>query len=98
MSHEDLPRNPLAPELLVPLLAQLAERFLRPAVPPFPPRELVRHAHQDATQPFALPGREDQDAGQVVVVPRQFLFGEEADDLAGMGGPAVVAFALRSSF
>jgi hypothetical protein len=29
-----------------------------------------------------LPRREDKDAGEVVVIPRHFLFGEEADDLA----------------
>ena len=31
---------------------------------------------------FALPGREDQDAGEVVVVPGHFFFAEEAYYLA----------------
>lgn len=41
-------------------------------------------------QPPALPGRKDQDAGYVIVIPRHFLFAEETDDLAvgcvGRGG------------
>lgn len=42
---------------------------------------------------MALPGREDEDAGEVVVVPRHFLFAEEADGVrkrgAGGGGRGV---------
>lgn len=33
-----------------------------------------------------MPRREDEDAGDVVVVPRHFLFGEEADDLRRLLG------------
>ncbi len=55
--------------------------FLRPTNPSLASTELVADAHQDLAQAFPLPGRKDEDAREVVVIPAHLLLGEEADDL-----------------
>ena len=64
---------------------ELAQGLLRPSDAVFPPAELVADSHEDLAETFALPGWEDEDAGEVVVVPAHFFFAEEADDLGGGG-------------
>lgn len=70
------------PEALVSLFSQVGDGFLGPAEETFAAGDFVGYAHEERAEAFALPGREDQDAGEVVVVPGHFLLGEEADYLA----------------
>lgn len=78
--------HPHFPEAGVPFPSQFAQRLFGPADAVFAFAELVAYAHQDFPEAFALPGREDEDAREVVVVPAHFLFAEEADDLGVRGG------------
>ncbi len=55
---------------------------LWPAHAALGPAQLVADRHEDLAQTLTLPRREDDDAGQVVVVPAHLLFGEEANNLA----------------
>lgn len=59
--------------------------LFRTANASFSPAQFVAHAHQHLPQTLPLPRRENQNAGQIIVVPAHLLFAEEANDLARPG-------------
>lgn len=75
-------RNPIrqiAPQ------AQIAQRPLGGTDLSRPPREFIAEFDHEHAVAFLLVGREDDDAGEVVVVVGNFLFGEEAEDVVPLG-------------
>lgn len=73
-------RKSCLPESCVPNSAQLAQRLFRSANPSLELAQLVAYAHQDLPKAFPLPRGEHEDAGEVIVVPADFLFAEEPCD------------------
>jgi hypothetical protein len=82
---EQISRNFTAPKPCVPLLAQITDRFLRTTYDCFAAGNFVGDGDEEGAEAFALPGREYEDAGKVVIVPGHLLLGEEADALLGAG-------------
>ena len=82
----------LLPVRPIPQQAQVAERFLGAAQPPFPLRELVAEGDEQLPEALALVLREGQDARDVVALGGLFFLGEVADEVAAVlvaGGHAV---------
>ena len=72
------------PESHVSSPPQLTQWFLWPTHPALSSAKLVAHTHENFAKAFALPRREDEDTGKVIVVPAHFFLAEEADDLGMM--------------
>lgn len=60
--------------------------LLRPAEPSLPLAQLVADGHEHLAEAALLPGREHEDAREVVVIPAHLLLAEEADHLRAAAG------------
>ena len=89
LQFQNRPRDSSLPESHISFPTQLTQGFFRTANAVLSSAELVAYAHQDLTEAFALPGREHEDAGEVVIVPAHFLFAVEANDLRVVRASAV---------
>ncbi len=76
-----MPHNCTRPEMDVCTPAQLREWLFRTAQPAFTLAKLVAYSHEDLTKTAFLPGRKYDDAGEVVIIPTELFFAEEANDL-----------------
>lgn len=61
--------------------AQFRKRFFWTTQPAFALAKFVAYGHEDLTKTTFLPGWKYDDASEVVVIPTEFFFAEEANDL-----------------
>lgn len=78
---QEVPRHFAAPVFDITHLSQVRDGFLWAANDLLATRYLVGYSDQEGAETFMLPGREHEDAGEIVVIPRHLLLAKESDDL-----------------